>query len=349
MDWSKTEISTAIDFTAESKQIGVLRLPHSSNEQPLGYYPIPVAVFRRKTGPTLLLSGGTHGDEYEGPAVLMGLLHHFDLDLLQGRIIVLPALNMPAVMAGTRCSPLDNGNLNRCFDQAPTGGPTAMIAKFVEEILLPECDAVIDFHSGGSYSVYAPLSLVYLGSKKADRQSLAMAQAFGATYLWSGKFDEKHTFNAAALRRNVPMFATELGGGGNVNPAMVELAHDGLFRVMKYLGLLNNKVTVSAVEKPPVHVESVPEGKVHADRPGLFSLNVKPGQHVGQGDRLGTLYSVVEPERRPIRIFSPVEGIVLSVVNRGTVERGELLVTMGDRKPSQERAVRHSVSAREAV
>ena len=99
MDWTKTNISTTIDFNAEGRQIGDLRLPWSGNEQPLGYYPVPVAVIKNGTGPTLLLAGGTHGDEYEGPAALMQLLHSFNPDQLQGRLLIFPALNTPAVTA----------------------------------------------------------------------------------------------------------------------------------------------------------------------------------------------------------------------------------------------------------
>ena len=67
MDWSLTRISTDLDFERDGRQIGDLRLPFSDDSQPLGYHPIPVAVLRNGEGPSLLLLGGTHGDEFEGP------------------------------------------------------------------------------------------------------------------------------------------------------------------------------------------------------------------------------------------------------------------------------------------
>ena len=171
MDWTKTNIRATLDFTAQGKQIGDLRLPWSGNEQPLGYHPVPVAVLKNGTGPTLLLAGGTHGDEYEGPAALMQLLHSFNPAQLQGRLIIFPVLNTPAVTAGARCSPLDDGNLNRAFPGNRSGGPTSMIAQFIEDVVLPECDAAIDFHSGGNACVFAPLTMVYLGAGTADKQA----------------------------------------------------------------------------------------------------------------------------------------------------------------------------------
>ncbi len=160
MDWSLTRISTDLDFERDGRQIGDLRLPFSNNDQPLGYHSIPVAVLKNGAGPSLLLLGGTHGDEFEGPAAIMKTVHGLDPSKLRGRVIALPALNAPALAASSRCSPIDGGNLNRAFPGDRDGGPTAMIAQMVEQVLLPRCDAVIDIHSGGKASVFAPCALI---------------------------------------------------------------------------------------------------------------------------------------------------------------------------------------------
>ena len=329
MDWSKTKISATVDFNGQGRQVGDLRVPWSDNEQPLGYHPVPVAVLSNGTGPTLLLAGGTHGDEYEGPAVLMRLLHSLDPAHLQGRIIMFPALNAAAVTAGTRCSPLDDGNLNRAFPGDGSGGPTSMIARFIEDAVLPECDAAIDFHSGGNASVFAPLAMVYLGADSADEKSLALVEAFNAPYTWAAGFAEQGTFNAAARRKDVPMIATELGGGGNVNPHLVQLAADGLLRVMHCLDMLDGSVDVPDPGNATVDVNVDMDGKLYATTEGLFVPAVIPEQAVKQGETAGVIYSVTGPERAPSNYHFAEDGIVLSVVNRGMVSRGELLVMTG--------------------
>ena len=329
MDWTKTNISATIDFNAQGRQIGDLRVPWSGNEQPLGYHPVPVAVLNNETGPTLLLAGGTHGDEYEGPALLLHTLHSFDPVHLRGRIIMFPALNAPAVSARSRCSPLDDGNLNRAFPGDGSSGPTRMIAQFIEDVVLPECDAAIDFHSGGNACVFAPLAMVYLGAVTADEKSLALAEAFNAPYTWAAEFAEQGTFNAAAIRKDVPMIATELGGGGNVNPHMVQLASDGLLRVMHYLGMLDGSVDVPEPGNRTIDIDVNMNGKIYSDRQGLFLPAASPGQPAKAGETAGTLYSVPEPERDPSMVCFLEDGIVLSVVNRGIVSRGELLVMTG--------------------
>jgi predicted deacylase len=230
IDWHKTRIQTKLDFERGGRQIGDLRLRHSNVEMPLGYWPLPAAILAGAPGPTLLLTGGTHGDEFEGPAALMRLVHEIDVSALKGRLIVLPALNAPAVARSSRVSPLDGGNLNRGFPGDRDGGPTAQIGHLIEEVLLPCCDAAIDLHSGGKASVYANCSLATrTANEDLFGRNLALARAFSAPLIWIlGKHNDDRSLNAAAARRGVPMIATELSGAGGIDPRAAKLAHDGI-------------------------------------------------------------------------------------------------------------------------
>ena len=74
---------------------------------------IPITVIKNGDGPTALLVGGNHGGEYEGPVALLKLTQELRADDIQGRVIILPALNLPAVLAGQRVSPVDGLDMNR--------------------------------------------------------------------------------------------------------------------------------------------------------------------------------------------------------------------------------------------
>src|ERR1700674_2392631 len=107
-----TLIWTEIDFDKYGKQIGVLHLPYSVTRSGYGMIDIPIAVIRSGDGPSILLMAGNHGDEYEGQVSLARFIHDLEVSDIRGRIIILPAANLPAAMAGARVSPLDSGNLN---------------------------------------------------------------------------------------------------------------------------------------------------------------------------------------------------------------------------------------------
>lgn len=129
-----------IDFAAPGKQLGHLAIVHSDNEHDGAVIPVPIAVIsglNGTAGPTILLTAGTHGDEYEGQVLLHELIRGIDPAQVHGRIIVLPSLNLPAVREGRRVSQVDGANLNRALPGNSAGGPTDQIAQIIEGLLLP--------------------------------------------------------------------------------------------------------------------------------------------------------------------------------------------------------------------
>ena len=83
-------------------------------------------------GPTVLFTGGIHGDEYEGRSRSRGLRARWIRPTVQGRVIMMPAVNVPAVLNDTRLSPVDNRDLNRCFPGDPRGTFSEMLAHFLD-------------------------------------------------------------------------------------------------------------------------------------------------------------------------------------------------------------------------
>ncbi|HEX5796043.1 MAG TPA: succinylglutamate desuccinylase/aspartoacylase family protein, partial [Geminicoccaceae bacterium] len=165
--------------------------------------------------PDALPGAGNHGDEYEGQITLARLIRELDPGAIQGRLIILPAENLPAALAGQRCSPIDDGNLNRSFPGDPDGPPTAAVAHLIESVLLPMCDMALDLHSGGKTLDYLPSALVR--RRGADDPLLAAKraalEAFRAPigYLVT-EAREDRTIIAAADRAGILGLGTELGG-----------------------------------------------------------------------------------------------------------------------------------------
>ena len=123
--------------------------PHSRNESGWGALHLPIVSIWNGAGPTVAFTGGNHGDEYEGPIALLKLVRALEPAQISDRVIVIPALNYPAVMGGTRVSPIDGVNMNRAFPGRRDGSVTRMIAHFVQHRVLPVCDALFDIHVGG--------------------------------------------------------------------------------------------------------------------------------------------------------------------------------------------------------
>lgn len=319
-----SRLAVGIDLDRPGRSTGDLMLRWSDNTNPLGYHPIPVISLKGKPGPTVLITGAVHGDEFEGPAAIMRLAQRLDPDRLTGQVILIPALNAPALAASSRVTPLDQANLNRAFPGNPDGGPTAMIAHFVESVLMPRCDAAIDLHSGGKASFFQPCALA---TRSADAglyaRNLDLARAFGLPLIWRlGANNDDRSVNAAGERAGIPTIAAELGGGGGVDPAITDATERGLMRCLAHLGLLDE--TVRPATQRIVEIAS-PMDSLYAPGTGIFDRAVSAGQDVAKGDLAGWFHFITEPERPSIPLSAAAAGLVLAHTCRGMVQRGEML------------------------
>src|SRR5438876_1084405 len=86
-----------VDFDEEGKQVGFVMIPHSPHDDAWGATRVPIAVVKNGEGPTVILEGGNHGDEYEGPIVISELIRELDPGEIKGRLILMPANNVHAV------------------------------------------------------------------------------------------------------------------------------------------------------------------------------------------------------------------------------------------------------------
>ena len=101
---STSRIRCTIDFGRQGRQAGYARAPLSRNTSGWGTVEIPIVVYANGPGPTLLLTGGVHGDEYEGPIALSRLIRTLRVEDMRGRLIIMPAVNVPAFLNDTRLS-----------------------------------------------------------------------------------------------------------------------------------------------------------------------------------------------------------------------------------------------------
>ena len=78
MEKRANPIAATVDYEKDGVQHGFLRLPYSRDDSAWGSVMIPIAVAKNGNGPTALLTGANHGEEYEGPVALMDLAATID-------------------------------------------------------------------------------------------------------------------------------------------------------------------------------------------------------------------------------------------------------------------------------
>ena len=153
--------------------------------------------------------------------------------------------NPLAFAARSRQTPLDGGNLARCFPGRSDGTVTERIADCLTRSVIAGSDLVIDLHSAGAaYSM--PLFVGCLGGDDdVAQRSIAAATTFGAPLGWLHEEMQPGRSTSAALALGIPVIYAEGGGGGALRGGEVTCYVEGVERILSTLGNLAAPATAS--------------------------------------------------------------------------------------------------------
>ncbi|WP_425046085.1 succinylglutamate desuccinylase/aspartoacylase family protein [Primorskyibacter sp. S87] len=326
-----TLITSEVDLDANGKQAGYLRVPHSVDRSAYGWIGLPIVSIKNGAGPTMLMLAGVHGDEYEGQIALTKLSRELEPQDIDGQLIILTMANYPAARASRRVSPIDEGNLNRSFPGNAMGAPTQMIAHYIEEVLLPRSDYMVDLHSGGTSLFYPATLLRGMGATEEERAKLQLLEhAFDLPFAWvfggGGRQSTGRTALAAANRNGVVSVMAELGGGGGIDRTILADAERGLRRVLHKLKMLPGYQPDGTRGTRALSVQ----GSVYCYDDGVFEPFKDIADPVSPHEALGQIHFPDQPQREPAHVVSPFGGIVLAKRTLSHVQRGDAVYQIAD-------------------
>jgi N2-acetyl-L-2,4-diaminobutanoate deacetylase len=333
-----SSVAATVDFERKGTQHGHLRLPYSRDDSAWGSVTIPTAVISNGEGPTALLSGGNHGDEYEGPIALFDLARTLRPEQVTGRIIIVPAMNYPAFRTGTRTSPIDRGNLNRSFPGRPDGTITERIADYFTRYLLPLADVVLDFHSGGRTLEFLPYAAAHeLHDKDQERRCFKAVAAFAAPYsMRMIEIDAAGMYDTVAEEMGKVFVTTELGGGGTATARTSRIARRGVRNVLHHVGILRGKP--NQADEPPSRWLDMPgvDCFSFAEEEGLVEPLKDLGDAVHEGELIAHIHPTGRTGNTPFEQRAAREGVLAARHFPGLVKSGDCLAviaTMSDEQP----------------
>ncbi len=323
-------IRPTIPLDMDGKHHGFLRLPYSRDDSAWGSVMIPLTVIANGEGPTALLTGGNHGDEYEGPVALQNLALTLEPDMIRGRVIIAPAFNYPAFRSGTRTSMIDRGNMNRCFPGRPDGTVTEKIADYFNTVLVPQADVVVDFHSGGKTLDFIPFASAHvLDDKRQQAACVAAVEAFNAPYtVMMLEIDAVGMFDTAVEEQGKVFVTTELGGGGTATARSIAIARKGVSNVLKHAGIMEGEPEI----EPTVTLD-MPDGDcfVFSEHDGLLEPVRDLGEEVGKGETVARIWPADRTGVAPVDYAAKRSGILASRHFPSLVKAGDCMAVVAER------------------
>ena len=256
---------------------------------PVGHTALIVAG--AEPGPVLVVSGGVHGDEYEGPLTITRLFAELKPENLRGAFVGIVVANVPAFDAATRNSRIDGRNLAREFPGDPAGSITQQIAYWMGERLIGQADFFIDLHSVGSDNESVQLCGYNMGDGPAADLRRRVAEAFGARVIWAHPTQPPGRSLSYALDRDIPAVYTECPAGRWVSLPDVAVYQRGVRNAMRVLGMLDGEI-----EGEPARyywcADWNEEVAICATRSGFFIPDCELYDPVVAGEVLGRVYDL---------------------------------------------------------
>ena len=269
----------------------------------------------------LSLVTGTHGDELEGQylAYMVGSFIDENIDMLDGIVDIYPALNPMGIDSITRGIPMFDLDMNRVFPGSKSGTLAEML-----------CAAIVDDISGSDVCIDVHSSNIFLKEIPQIRMSvptapilLPYAKLMNIDFIWIHdaatvlESTLAHTLNT----RGTKTLVVEMGVGMRITKEYCKQLFDGIFRLMKELGMWKGET--DAVREPIVS-EGREVGFVNSDAAGIFVPCANFGDTVKKGDHIG---DVVNPLTSEIveKVKAVCDGLIFTLREYPVVYGGSLL------------------------
>ena len=264
---------------------------------------------------------GIHGDELEGQYVCYELQRRIQEhpELLSGIVDIYPAINPLGIDSLTRGTPGFDLDMNRIFPGGPDGTMVEYIAsKVVED--LQGADLCVDIHASNIFLREIPQIRI---SEDTSTQLLPYAVRMNTDFIWIHSASTvleatlAHSLNAL----HTPTLVVEMGVGMRITRDYGVQLTDGIFSVMKHMGIWKGTVT------EPKKSQISSDGQVsfiNAATAGIFLPAVEHWAGIRKGDHIG---DIINPLLGTCiqRITSPSDGLIFTLREYPVVDEGSLI------------------------
>lgn len=284
---------------------------------------VPIIIERAKEpGPTILITGGIHGDEINGVEIVRQIVAKGYNKPQKGMVICIPVVNIFGFLSQTRQFP-DGRDLNRVFPGSKRGSLASIFAYHLMKEIVPLADYCLDFHTGGANRFNAAQVRINAG----DKESLELAKIFGAPFILQSKQREK-SYRESAIKLGKKVLLYEGGKSLDINKSITRIGVNGALNVMQHLGIrdFTKELTKKPKTKKPAPIIVERTKWIRATYSGMFRGNAVLGKLYNKGDKIGSISDPFGYFERTIK--APVKGYVFCINHAPIVNKGDAIIHM---------------------
>lgn len=290
-------------------------------------------------GKRISIVTGIHGDELEGQFVCYELNRRIaeQPQYLHGIVDIYPALNPFGIDTVTRGIPAFDLDMNRIFPGREDGDMNEYVAAGIIRDL-EGSDLCLDIHASNIYLTEIPQIRI---NEMHKSRLLPLAKKANVDFIWvHGASTVLEATLAYSLNsRGVDTLVVEMGVGMRITKEYGEQLTDGIFSLMKELGIWTGPV--SEIRKPVISQEASDVYFLNAPCSGVFVKDRMHGALLKKGERIGR---IVNPLTGGLlcEVKAPADGWLFTIREYPMVLEGSLMARILDGRLYEQQQMEHS-------
>ena len=285
------------------------------------------------SGKRISIVTGIHGDELEGQYVCYEVSKRIQEhpELLTGTVDIYPAMNPLGIDSITRGIPAFDLDMNRLFPGSGDGSMTEYIAAEIIRDLMGS-DLCLDIHASNIYLTEVPQIRI---NELHEKELVPLEEQANVDFVWvHGASTVLESTLAYSLNsRGVPCLVVEMGVGMRITRSIGDQMTEGIFNLMKTLGIWQGEV--GEIRKPVVSADPEEVFFLNASRSGIFVQEARHNTYLKKGDSIG---KVIDPLEGTVLedVVSPEDGLLFTIREYPVVDEGSLMARILRTKERQE-------------
>ena len=261
---------------------------------------VPIMVARGKADfPILGVTAAIHGNELNGISVIQRLFREIDVKELNGVIVAVPVMNMPAFIRYKRRFN-DGVDLNHIMPGKENGSISQVYAFRLMDRIVKHFDYLLDLHTASQ----GRINSYYIRADMKHPVTRKMALMQNAQIIVHNPPSDG-TMRGAAEELDIPAITLEVGNPNTFQKKLIKSGVEGIHNVLAYLGMTEDEIENS--EKMAYLCKR--SYWIYTEKGGLLTVHVNLVQLLKKGELIATLRdifgNIIE------EYYAPEDGIVI--------------------------------------
>ncbi|RMG23505.1 MAG: peptidase M14 [Bacteroidetes bacterium] len=279
---------------------------------------VPVMVAKGlHQGPVLGLTAAVHGNELNGLPVIQRLFQQIDIQQLNGTIVGVPVVNVPAFLGGTRAFN-DGVDLNHIMPGKANGNNSQVYAHRIVDRIIRKLDYLLDLHTAS----FGRINAYYIRADMDDPVTAQMALLQQADIIVHNP-PHDGTLRGAAEELGIHAITLEVGDPNTFQKGMIRSSLTGVHNLLIHLGM-----TQGEIDTPQTQTVLCQNSYwLYTDKGGVLEVFPNVIQKVKKGDYIANVRNIFGDIIQ--KYFAPEDGIVIGKSVNPVNQTGSRILHLG--------------------